>query len=278
MTARNSATCRSPAWPTMRLAREKRCSCLHGSAGSSDLWRRAMDSLQLLYRVVTPDLIGYGGSAPWSTDGSFDLDDEARALRTLLPCCGDKYHLVGYSYGGVVGLHLALADPGRVRTLTLIEPVFFAALRYAGEVAAYDRLCRIRDDFSALLARGERETAMQQFIDFWTGAGSWVALPGAMRSDMLKLAGKIVLDWGASFAADPGRDRLAAVARRTMLVRGDRSPEPMRRLVDALYALMPGSTRTIVSGANHLLPLTHGPTVINTILAHLHADAERRMR
>ena len=66
---------------------------------------------------------------------------------------------------------------------------------------------------------------------------------------MLKAADKIVLDWQASFAADPGRSGLSALAVPTLLVRGSDSPRPMRSLVDALHAIIPGSGRTVVEGA-----------------------------
>lgn len=249
---------------------------LHGSAGSSSLWRRTVEALQPLYRTLAPDLIGYGGSTAWPRDLPFDLDVEAQALRKVLPCCR-PYHLVGYSYGGVVALHLALAHPRRVRTLTLIEPVFFAALRYAADTTAYDALCRVRDDFVTTLTRGDRESAMHQFINFWTGNGSWAALPAAMRKSMLGMADKIMLDWQASFAADPGSDRLSELGPRTVLLRGDHSPEPMRHLADALHSLMPDSRHIIVSGADHLLPLTHNSAVTNAIMTELHHDAERRL-
>jgi pimeloyl-ACP methyl ester carboxylesterase len=250
---------------------------LHGSAGSSTLWRRTIDALRPLYRTLAPDLIGYGGSAPWPPNVPFDLEVEARAVQKLLPCCG-HYHLVGYSYGGTVALHLALAHPRRVLSLTLIEPVFFAALRYAADTEAYDALCRVRDDFVAMLTRGDRELAMQRFIDFWTGSGAWARLPVAMRESMLGMVGKIVLDWQASFAADPGPERLVPLAPRTLLMCGDKSPEPMRRLVDALHALMPASERLVVPGANHLLPLTHASALTSALMTQFHATSERRMR
>jgi hypothetical protein len=52
----------------------------------------------------------------------------------------------------------------------------------------------------------------------------------------------------------------------------------MRHLVDALHLLMPGSIRTTIERADHLLPLTHVTEVTNAVLGHLHADAERRLR
>jgi len=249
---------------------------LHGSASNSALWRHTKSALQSRYRCIAPDLIGYGSSAAWPQRAAFGLDAELRAIEPLLRCCADTLHLVGHSYGGVLALHLALADPGRVQSLTLIEPVFFAALKYAGDWSSYFEFCRVRDEFVTALTRGERELAMHRFVDFWVGSDAWVGLPADARASMLKAADKIVLDWQASFAADPGRARLCALAVRTLLVRGSDSPRPMRSLVDALHTIMPGSGRTVVDGANHLLPLTHASALTSAILSNLRAGAQRR--
>jgi pimeloyl-ACP methyl ester carboxylesterase len=249
---------------------------LHGSASNNALWRHTKSALQSRYRCIAPDLIGYGSSAAWPQRAAFGLDAELRAIEPLLRCCADTLHLVGHSYGGVLALHLALADPGRVQSVTLIEPVFFAALKYVGDWSSYFEFCRVRDEFVAALACGDRELAMRRFVDFWMGNGAWVGLPADARASMRKAADKIVLDWQASFAADPGIDRLSALAARTLLVRGSDSPRPMRSLVDALHAIMPGSARTVVEGADHLLPLTHASALTSAILSNLRAGAKRR--
>ena len=249
---------------------------LHGSASNSALWRHTKSALQSRYRCIAPDLIGYGSSAAWPQQAAFGLDAELRAIKPSLRCCADTLHLVGHSYGGVLALHLALADPERVQSLTLIEPVFFAALKYVGDWSAYFEFCRVRDEFVTALARGDREAAMRRFVDFWMGNDAWVGLSADTRASMRKAADKIVLDWQASFAADPGIARLSALAARTLLVRGSDSPRPMRSLVDALHAIMPGSARTVVEGASHLLPLTHVSVLTSAILSNLRAGAKRR--
>ena len=249
---------------------------LHGSASNSALWRHTKGALQSRYRCIAPDLIGYGSSAAWPQQAAFGLDAELRAIEPSLRCCADTLHLVGHSYGGVLALHLALADPERVQSLTLIEPVFFAALKYAGDWSAYFEFCRVRDEFVIALARGDRELAMRRFVDFWMGNDAWVGLSADTRASMRKAADKIVLDWQASFAADPGIARLSALAARTLLVRGSDSPRPMRSLVDALHAIMPGSGRTVVEGASHLLPRTHASVLTSAILSNLRAGAKRR--
>jgi pimeloyl-ACP methyl ester carboxylesterase len=251
---------------------------LHGSAASGAMWRPVMAALQPLYRVVAPDLIGYGQSAPWTGRNDFCVADEARALQATLPCCGESYHLVGYSYGGLVALCLALSNPVRVRTLTLIEPVFFAALRHAGRHDAWRAIDDVGRRFRVHMARQDRAAAILGFVEFWSGAGAWDRLPVQARRAMLAMTDKIALDWQAAFGFDPDMDRLTMLAGRTALLRGDRSPAPMRQLVDGLHGLLPGSTHAVLPGADHLLPLTHAGALTSHILAQLHHDAERRLR
>ena len=163
---------------------------LHGSASNSALWRHTKGALQSRYRCIAPDLIGYGSSAAWPQQAAFGLDAELRAIEQSLQCCADTFHLVGYSYGGVLALHLALADPRRVQSLTLIEPVFFAALKYAGDWTSYFEFCRVRDEFVTALARGDRELAMRRFVDFWMGNDAWVGLSADIRASMLEATDK----------------------------------------------------------------------------------------
>jgi lipase len=242
---------------------------LHGSVSNGGMWRSLTQTLPATTSVIAPDLIGYGKSAMWRGERPFRLEHEHQAVAAAIPAGAASYHVVGHSYGGLVALHLALADPARVRTLTLIEPVFIAALRYRGEAEAYEQFCGVRCDFMSLSDAGEREAAMRRFIDFWTDTGAWDALSATARAETLKVADKVVLDWEAAFAADLGTEGLRVLASRTLLIGGDRSPPPMCRLVEALHALMPGSVRMVVPGANHLLPLTHGAAVNPAIAAQL---------
>src|SRR5262245_54773955 len=204
---------------------------LHGSGNSGAMWRRVADALPNR-RTIAPDLIGYGAAPGWPPDPVFDVTDEIDAIAGSLPKRGAAFHLLGYSYGGGVALALALNAPRRVRSLTLIEPVFPHGLRYGGERAAYAQFCRLRDEFVAMTARGHRTAAMGWFVDFWTGDGAFDALSDAARAATLKCADKIMLDFQSAFSNDPGTARLAALDMPVALICGDRSPEQMRRLVE----------------------------------------------
>lgn len=74
------------------------------------------------YRVLVPDMPGYGRSAK-ELDQSDPFGDLAVFARSLLDALGiGQAHLVGNSYGGSAALRLALDRPDRVARLVLLGP------------------------------------------------------------------------------------------------------------------------------------------------------------
>src|SRR5688572_6699464 len=75
---------------------------LHSSASSGAQWRALAERLSSRYRVIAPDLYGYGATAHWPGQGPFHLEREAEIVEALLARVGEPAHLVGHSYGGAV--------------------------------------------------------------------------------------------------------------------------------------------------------------------------------
>jgi pimeloyl-ACP methyl ester carboxylesterase len=93
---------------------------LHGHEQNAAGWRHVMPDLARTRRVIAMSLPGHGDTAP-PTDGYAPGVDLAPLVSDFLDALGiDTVDLVGHSVGGAVALHLALADPARVRTLTLV--------------------------------------------------------------------------------------------------------------------------------------------------------------
>ncbi|MGW1874295.1 alpha/beta fold hydrolase [Streptomyces sp. NPDC001975] len=92
-----------------------------GASGISN-YHRNIAELAREYRVIVPDLPGYGRS----TKGIYGADPFgylAGSIRGLLDAFGlDKAHLVGNSYGGACALRLALDTPDRVDRMVLMGP------------------------------------------------------------------------------------------------------------------------------------------------------------
>ncbi len=229
---------------------------LHGSVSSAAMWTPVIDVLKARFRTVAPDLIGYGRTDSWPDGHAFSLDDEVRLIEPLVRNEPGGVHVVAHSYGGAVALQLARSPHIAIRSLTLIEPVAFYALRDAGEPQAWSEAEAFGATFIARIAAGETEIAMRGFVDYWSSAGTWDAMDDAGRAQMRRAAGKIVLDFEACFA-DPGTDPFHGFRFPVRLVAGDKSPLPVRRIAAVLAQRLPSATLEVVAGANHLLPSTH---------------------
>ncbi len=102
----------------------------HGFGRSSKFWYRWVPYLARFYRVVRPDLRGFGQSAR-----DFDLQKEMNPgdyvsdLEAVLDHLGaESVHYCGESLGGILGQIFAAERPRRVRTLSLVSaPVFLNA-------------------------------------------------------------------------------------------------------------------------------------------------------
>jgi 4,5:9,10-diseco-3-hydroxy-5,9,17-trioxoandrosta-1(10),2-diene-4-oate hydrolase len=98
---------------------------LHGGGpGASGVanYHRNITALAKEYRVIVPDLPGYGRSTK-GVDGADPFGYLADAIRGLLDQLGiDKAHMVGNSYGGACALRLALDTPDRVDRMVLMGP------------------------------------------------------------------------------------------------------------------------------------------------------------
>lgn len=247
---------------------------LHAASSSSGQWRALGEVLLARggLRVLAPDLQGYGGSSPWDPRKPLRLQDEFGPLRAVIAHAGGgPLHLVGHSYGAMLALRLALAEPALVlRSLTLVEPVAFWLLREAGEHGLYAEIRTIAEAATRAFDAGDTVGTVAPNVDYWSGPGAWEALPEAIRKYVLATAGKA--RWAVALGDTDAGAPLAECERLqmpTLLIRGDRTRAPTRRIVDLLHAAIPDASITEIPGAGHMAPITHPELVNATITAHL---------
>ena len=94
---------------------------LHGNAESGLAWYRWVPALAPYYRVVRPDMRGFGQSTPMHTDYAWTLDRLIEDFCLLMDHLGiDRFHLIGAKIGGTIARAFAARRPERVQTLTVV--------------------------------------------------------------------------------------------------------------------------------------------------------------
>jgi pimeloyl-ACP methyl ester carboxylesterase len=244
---------------------------LHSTGSSGRQWGSLIEALGPGVHALAVDLYGHGNTPPWAAGRPLRLADEAALVEIALARCRGPVHLVGHSYGGAVALHVALARPERVRSLTLIEPVAFHLLRRGDP--RQRRLCReilrLARDIAHAARAGRPEAGMARFIDYWNGEGSFASLPEARRQAFCAMIGTVVGNFAALLRERNGLEACQDLAAPTLILAGERSPAPALRIAALLEAALPAARRVVVEGAGHMLPLTHKETVNPLILRHL---------
>ena len=94
---------------------------VHGFGGDKDNWSFYAPCVKDHYRVIAPDLPGFGEN---TRAAGLDYSGAAQAerLAAFLDALGiETCHLGGNSMGGLIALHFALKYPQRLRSLTLFN-------------------------------------------------------------------------------------------------------------------------------------------------------------
>lgn len=93
---------------------------LHGFCETHAIWDDFADRFAEEYRIIIPDLPGFGKSEP--LPAPFSIDDVARSVIHLLESLSlSQYILVGHSLGGYVSLAMAGLRPEAIHSMVLFH-------------------------------------------------------------------------------------------------------------------------------------------------------------
>lgn len=246
----------------------------HSSSSFGGQWRALIELLCGRYRVLAPDLIGYGATGAWPEGRDDLLADEIAIVEAMVALGRAPAHLVGHSYGGGICARAALRRPANTRSLTVIEPVMFHLLGEPDDRAAYAEIRKVFEDVSRRVAEGRADAAAEGFLGYWVGPGAYAALPPERRDFVRDSMVKLALEW--PFCIDrggPTRRDLAGLGTPTLVLKGSETTRAAAAVVDILRACLPNHTSAEVAGAGHMSPVTHAPAVNALIEAHIAAHS-----
>ena len=215
---------------------------LHGFTQTRQSWRRTVAALDGRYRAIVPDLPGHG---QMSDRRPASLAATLAYLRALVT---EPHALAGYSLGGRVALHAALARPGLVRRLVLLGAS--PGLEDAGE-----REARRRADDA--LADHIEAVGVEVFAEEWERLPLWDGqaerVRAAAHADRLRNTPAGLADAlrGLGTGTLPSLwDRLGELPMPVVLLAGERD-EKFRAIAERMAERLPDPRVEVIPGAGH---------------------------
>jgi 3-oxoadipate enol-lactonase len=258
----------APAPPSAR--REAPVVLIHGHSADLRLWEPQVPALVGAgYRVVRYDVRGHGRSSVPPT--GYDWEHYLADLRALLDHLRvSRAHLAGISMGGAIALELALEEPGRVASLTLLDS---ALPGFAYSPQFEDDVERLRD---AVRAEGPRAAVERHWLTHPIFDGV------RRRPEAFAALRRMVLDYPAADYLDeaeyppperPAIERLHEVRAPTLVVVGELDLPDFRIIADILAENLPRARKLVVPDAGHL-PSLERPEEVNPALLSFLAAVE----
>src|SRR5579884_2652295 len=229
---------------------------LHGFTHTGASWAPVRAALGRSYRAIAPDIRGHGSAADRQpVELGPVLDDLAEAAP-------ESFVLAGYSMGGRLALHLALAHPQRVKRLVLVGAS-------PGIADPADR--RERQEADGRLAEEIEQLDIASFAQRWarTSVLAGVSEDVARRAHQDRLrntpAGLArALRGLGTGALPPVWDRLGDLRMPVTLIVGERDAK-FRSLAGQMAGALPHAEVVVVPGSGHAVHLENPGRVAQAI-------------
>lgn len=202
---------------------------LHGGMGIGEDWRHIFSEDPEGYRVIVPDLRGHGKSTNTAGFTFRQCADDVIALLDHLRI--DRVSAIGLSMGAKTMLHVATAQPDRVRAMVLVSatPYFPAPMRAIAATFSADAFDR--------LPSAEQDALRRRHVH---------------GDDQIRRLYDMTRSFATSYddmAFTP--PKLATISARTLIVHGDRDPLYPVELAVELFRGIPSAALWIVPNGGH---------------------------
>jgi 2-succinyl-6-hydroxy-2,4-cyclohexadiene-1-carboxylate synthase len=225
---------------------------IHGFTQTQRSWDPIAGRLAPHYEVVTVDAPGHGSAGEWAAD----LWEGAAGIGAA----AGRATYVGYSLGGRLALHLALARPELVTRLVLISTS-------AGIDDPAARAARRASD-EALARRVEAE-GVEAFVKWWLAQPMWATLTPETAGSAERLTNSASglassLRLAGAGTQEPLWDRLSQLEMPVLILAGQRDA-PYVANAQRLGQAIPNAKVVIVPGAGHACHLERPDQVAEVV-------------
>ncbi len=234
---------------------------LHAGVADSRMWQPQFEGLCSHYKLIAPDLRGFGQSP--LPKGAFSYQDDL--INILAHFDISQWWIIGNSFGSYLAANFALKYPEKVKGLILLAPT-------VGGFETDEAIDDFQQGERQLLAAGDIEGATELNLKTWFDGPKRDAsqLDPVLRQQL----GEMQLD--AFKQAEPEGvrilddeiDEIDAYARidcPVILIAGDQDQPAVLRHAADLNQILPKSQLEVLEGAGHL-PSIEKPLIVNRMI------------
>lgn len=228
---------------------------LHGLGGSHRWWVRNLPVLGRRFRVLAPDLPGFGASG--HGPGPYPLTRFAAAILSWLERLElDGVCLVGHSMGAAIAALAAAERPERVGRTVLVAPAVVPRLLYRGEPLALSRRLMVRGVLAA-----------------WRESIRPLSFYPLVLADTRRTTQAWINQAAEAILTAPTMDRLRGVPQPALVVAGGRDRMIPVVVARAVARRLPRGRLTLLPNAGHNL-MYERPVLFNRLVADFAAPRD----
>jgi len=217
----------------------------HGLGITSDIWLEWLAPLADRYRLVRFDCRGFGRSSVPAPGFAWSMALLAEdALAVARAAGAERFHYVGESLGGTLGLYLAIHHPAAIRSLTTCSTA------HRGGSIQRVREWRTFIGTHGMAAWSRMMMELRMAADVPEHYRAW------FDREQAKCSADAILDLADMLVAADLTDRLGEIAAPTLVLHPDASPFVPLPLALELHACIRHSEIRMFPGARHALAHT----------------------
>lgn len=224
---------------------------IHCSGASHRVFGELIETLSAHYRVLAPDLAGYGVSESWPVNESFHFKFDVNIIKRLISLSRTPVHLIGYSYGGFLALEAALICP-EVRSLVLFEPVALQILRECDNPRLQKEVQTMGARLIKYAKAGQSRRAAKTYITYWGGYWRWLLMPRRYKNAVQRSVSKTAMEFASGYESATDLAQYQRIACPVLLVGGSHTRDSAKTVIHVLNQALVRSQCEWLKGATHL--------------------------
>lgn len=244
---------------------------LHGFGARKDAWAALAARLTPRYRVIAPDLPGFGETPP--VDGQkYDALSQAQRVHALLEALGVReHHIGGNSMGGLIATVYTATHPDSVRSLLISD----APGVRAPVMSELQR--QIASGTNLLLAHDEADVARLVDILFYSPPEVPAPIRRAIARDFVARRGTFQRIWNDLGLVRPGAEGLLEpllpqISVPTLVLWGGKDQITDVSSADVFVGLLPGARKVVLQNCGHNPMIECPEPMARSYLAFLEAS------